>query len=88
MRARYNADLNKTSPTNSYDNVIADQDSIFASAADAEDRRNHVFNERPFCTYRGHTSDVLDINWSKVKRGNWGKDLFDVVLVVNGIINN
>ena len=64
MRTRYNADSNKSSssPTNSYDNVIADQEAIFST----EDKSSHVFNERPFCTYQGHTSDVLDICWAKV----------------------
>lgn len=65
MRTRYNADSTKSSsPTNSYDNVIADQEAIFST----EDRSSHVFNERPFCTYQGHTSDVLDICWAKVRK--------------------
>lgn len=65
MRARYNADAGQksSSPTNSYDNVIAGQLAELNERRD--DRRRHVFNERPFCTYQGHTSDVLDICWSK-----------------------
>ncbi len=75
MRARYNADAQtKSSPTNSYDNVIADQEGVLADLIRGEmagerrdDVNKHVFNERPFCTYQGHTSDVLDICWSKVR---------------------
>ncbi len=25
-----------------------------------------LFATKPFCTYRGHTADVLDLSWSKV----------------------
>lgn len=60
MRNRYNADNVKasSSPTNSYENVISDQ---MAS----EDKSHQVFMDRPFCQYSGHTSDLLDVSWSK-----------------------
>ena len=45
MRNRYNADV-KSSPTNSYENVISDQ---IAS----EDKSHQVFVDSPFCTYSG-----------------------------------
>ena len=57
MRSRYNADHSKSSPTNSYENVISDLAS--------EDKSHQVFMDVPFCQYRGHTSDLLDVSWSK-----------------------
>ena len=32
--------------------------------ADPESR-GHIFMDRPFVTYTGHTSDLLDVSWSK-----------------------
>jgi len=29
------------------------------------DSRGHIFMDRPFVTYTGHTSDLLDVSWSK-----------------------
>lgn len=26
------------------------------------------FMPKPFCTFRGHTADVLDVSWSKVNK--------------------
>lgn len=57
MRNRYNADV-KSSPTNSYENVISEK---IAN----EDKSYQVFVDTPFCSYTGHTSDLLDISWSK-----------------------
>ena len=59
MRNRYNADVkSSSSPTNSYENVILDQ-------MTSEEKSHQVFMERPFCEYSGHTSDLLDVSWSK-----------------------
>lgn len=33
--------------------------------ADTEDR-NVPFRQVPFCKYKGHTADLLDLSWSKV----------------------
>ena len=56
---RYNADVkSSSSPTNSYENVILDQ-------MTSEEKAHQVFMERPFCEYSGHTSDLLDVSWSK-----------------------
>ena len=52
------------SPTNSYENVISDQ--IMASQAEGYNRCNQVFVDTPFASYQGHTSDLLDVSWSKV----------------------
>lgn len=32
---------------------------------DTEDR-NAPFRQVPFCKYKGHTADLLDLSWSKV----------------------
>jgi len=32
------------------------------------------FMPKPFCTFRGHTADVLDVSWSKVSWGRRGRD--------------
>ncbi len=58
--------------------VVAATDVVDAAAADLLDMdaggiyvdpsevlATHVFNERPFCSFQGHTSDVLDMCWSK-----------------------
>ena len=59
MRNRYNADVkSSSSPTNSYENVILDQ-------MTSEEKSHQVFMERAFCEYSGHTSDLLDVSWSK-----------------------
>ena len=29
------------------------------------DTSGHIFMDRPFVTYTGHTSDLLDVSWSK-----------------------
>ena len=63
IRARYNADQQNqkgSSPTNSYDNVLAggelgmlaDLDEVPGMDRDNEMKRRHVFNDRPFCTYK------------------------------------
>lgn len=85
MRTKYNAQ--KTSPTNSYDDVISDENAIKnpsgevggggggaagggseskSEVKDEPENRTPIFHERPFCTYQGHTSDLLDVSWSKV----------------------
>jgi len=62
MRNRYTSDDHvKTSPTNSYENVISDQ----MAAASEADKSYQVFMDRPFASYKGHTSDLLDVSWSK-----------------------
>ena len=52
----------KLSRSNSYENVLAQE------KEGDEVKATRVFNERPFCTYQGHTSEVLDICWSKVRK--------------------
>lgn len=31
------------------------------------DDRSTPFRQRPFCKYKGHTADLLDLSWSKVR---------------------
>ena len=72
MRNRYTSDTYHSaqnsqksgSPTNSYENVISDQ--IMASQAEGNNRSNQIFVDTPFASYKGHTSDLLDVSWSKV----------------------
>ena len=37
-----------------------------ASQAEGSNRSNQVFVDTPFASYQGHTSDLLDVSWSKV----------------------
>ena len=72
MRNRYtfdtyhsaNTSQKSGSPTNSYENVISDQ--IMASQAEGNNKANQIFVDTPFASYKGHTSDLLDVSWSKV----------------------
>jgi len=40
------------------------QDEITEGYLNNPDSRGHIFMDRPFVTYTGHTSDLLDISWS------------------------
>lgn len=64
MRTKYNAE--KVSPTPSQESIV--------SVVSAEDTHSHNMDElsekapfmpKPFCTYTGHASDLLDVAWSK-----------------------
>ena len=33
---------------------------------DGDDDAHAPFMKKPFCIYKGHTGDLLDISWSKV----------------------
>jgi len=65
MRSRCNAD-NKASPTPSQESLVS-QHSVEdpVAMADKESDPRSPFVERPFCTYSAHTSDLLDVSWSK-----------------------
>ncbi|KAK4881029.1 hypothetical protein RN001_004348 [Aquatica leii] len=66
MRSKYNAE--KVSPTPSQESLVshqsADEHSLIIEAL-KEDGNKHIFVSKPFCTYTGHTSDLLDVSWSK-----------------------
>lgn len=64
MRTKYNAEQ-KSSPTPSQESLA----SLTAPPAVPEERPicgpMAPFCPKPFCTYSGHTSDLLDVSWSK-----------------------
>ncbi|KAK9505467.1 hypothetical protein O3M35_009520 [Rhynocoris fuscipes] len=74
MRTKYNAE--KVSPTPSQESIVSQastaaiDDSCGGSSAgslggfELVDHRA-PFMPKPFCTYSGHTSDLLDVSWSK-----------------------
>ena len=70
MRSRCNAD-SKASPTPSQESLVSQHsvdamDPVAALVAEKESDPRSPFVERPFCTYSAHTSDLLDVSWSKV----------------------
>ena len=38
--------------------------------------RNAPFRQVPFCKYKGHTADLLDLSWSKVS-----ENMYTVIMV-------
>ncbi|XP_008552655.1 WD repeat-containing protein 44 [Microplitis demolitor] len=67
MRTKYNAE--KVSPTPSQESLVSQQSmedpNIIASALSEVEGTKSPFMPKPFCTYTGHTSDLLDVSWSK-----------------------
>ncbi|XP_030759816.1 WD repeat-containing protein 44 isoform X2 [Sitophilus oryzae] len=68
MRTKYNAQ--KVSPTPSQESLgshnSADYTNLAALEALSSDEASRIiFMPKPFCTYLGHTSDLLDVSWSK-----------------------
>uniref|UniRef100_A0A1B6FDJ7 WD repeat-containing protein 44 n=2 Tax=Proconiini TaxID=565685 RepID=A0A1B6FDJ7_9HEMI len=63
MRTKYNAE--KVSPTPSQESLVSQQSvedpTLMADLAN----ERAPFMPRPFCTYTGHNSDLLDVSWSK-----------------------
>ncbi|XP_017041844.1 WD repeat-containing protein 44 isoform X2 [Drosophila ficusphila] len=65
MRNKYNADQ-KSSPTPSQESLVSQHSAEEAMAmATAAEKCTGPFMPKPFCTYNGHTSDLLDVSWSK-----------------------
>ncbi|XP_020798511.1 WD repeat-containing protein 44 isoform X3 [Drosophila serrata] len=65
MRNKYNADQ-KSSPTPSQESLVSQHSAEEAIAmATAAEKCPGPFMPKPFCTYNGHTSDLLDVSWSK-----------------------
>ncbi|XP_066993067.2 WD repeat-containing protein 44 isoform X2 [Anabrus simplex] len=67
MRTKYNAE--KVSPTPSQESLVSQHSSEDPNATCAdlkgEEGNRSPFMSKPFCTYTGHTSDLLDVSWSK-----------------------
>ncbi|XP_017878096.1 WD repeat-containing protein 44 [Ceratina calcarata] len=67
MRTKYNAE--KVSPTPSQESLVSQQSmedpNVVASAFNEIEGTKSPFMPKPFCTYTGHTSDLLDVSWSK-----------------------
>ncbi|XP_032596408.1 WD repeat-containing protein 44 isoform X2 [Drosophila grimshawi] len=65
MRNKYNADQ-KSSPTPSQESLVSQHSAEEAIAmATAAEKCTGPFMPKPFCMYNGHTSDLLDVSWSK-----------------------
>lgn len=65
MRTKYNADQ-KSSPTPSQESLVSHHSTSFDEAiAAAAEKTGGPFMPKAFCTYSGHTSDLLDVSWSK-----------------------
>ncbi|KAI5748747.1 hypothetical protein M8J76_001623 [Diaphorina citri] len=64
MRTKYNAE--KVSPTPSQESLVSQQSSEDPNAGyESSHNDRNPFMPKPFCTYVGHTSDLLDVAWSK-----------------------
>uniref|UniRef100_A0A8D0G347 WD repeat-containing protein 44 n=1 Tax=Sphenodon punctatus TaxID=8508 RepID=A0A8D0G347_SPHPU len=68
MRMKYNTE-GRVSPSPSQESLNSsksDTDTGVCSSADEDpDDKNAPFRQRPFCKYKGHTADLLDLSWSK-----------------------
>ncbi|XP_044736392.1 WD repeat-containing protein 44 isoform X2 [Chrysoperla carnea] len=67
MRNKYNAE--KVSPSPSQESLAShhkeESRNFITDDSNEEEKNRHIFMEKPFCTYTGHTSDLLDVSWSK-----------------------
>ncbi|EGV98378.1 WD repeat-containing protein 44 isoform X1 [Cricetulus griseus] len=68
MRMKYNTE-GRVSPSPSQESLSSsksDTDTGACSGTDEDpDDKNAPFRQRPFCKYKGHTADLLDLSWSK-----------------------
>ncbi|KAM9332445.1 LOW QUALITY PROTEIN: WD repeat-containing protein 44 [Pholidichthys leucotaenia] len=69
MRLKYNTE-GRVSPSPSQESLCSSKSdtdpgaSCISEDPDTEDR-NAPFRQVPFCKYKGHTADLLDLSWSK-----------------------
>lgn len=61
MRRRYQME-NEADPISSEQ---AQQEELIKDYLNDPEYSGHIFMDRPFVTYTGHTSDLLDVSWSK-----------------------
>ncbi|CAN9501452.1 unnamed protein product [Ophioblennius macclurei] len=69
MRIKYNTE-GRVSPSPSQESLCSSKsDTDFGASCIPEDPdtedRNAPFRQVPFCKYKGHTADLLDLSWSK-----------------------
>ncbi|XP_062039820.1 WD repeat-containing protein 44 [Lepus europaeus] len=68
MRMKYNTE-GRVSPSPSQESLNSsksDTDTGVCSGTEEDtDDKNAPFRQRPFCKYKGHTADLLDLSWSK-----------------------
>ena len=64
MRNKYNSE--QVSPTPSQESLASHQSiEDLTELATSDDSCKKIFVPKPFCTYSGHSSDLLDVAWSK-----------------------
>ena len=61
MRRRYQVETEGLPVTGE----LRNQDDAIKDYLSDPESAGHIFMERPFVTYTGHTSDLLDVSWSK-----------------------
>ncbi|KFO33936.1 WD repeat-containing protein 44 [Fukomys damarensis] len=68
MRMKYNTE-GRVSPSPSQESLSSsksDTDTgVCGGTEEDPDDKNAPFRQRPFCKYKGHTADLLDLSWSK-----------------------
>lgn len=61
MRTKYNAE--KVSPTPSQESLVSQHSAEDPAMLNDPSNEKAPFMSKPFCTYVGHTSDLLDVSW-------------------------
>eukprot|EP00066_Takifugu_rubripes_P020605 XP_011609871.1 PREDICTED: WD repeat-containing protein 44 [Takifugu rubripes] len=68
MRLKYNTE-GRVSPSPSQESLCSSKSDDHGASSVPEDPetedRNAPFRQVPFCKYKGHTADLLDLSWSK-----------------------
>uniref|UniRef100_H3CXG3 WD repeat-containing protein 44 n=1 Tax=Tetraodon nigroviridis TaxID=99883 RepID=H3CXG3_TETNG len=68
MRIKYNTE-GRVSPSPSQESLCSSKSDDHGTSSVPEDPqtedRNAPFRQVPFCKYKGHTADLLDLSWSK-----------------------
>ena len=74
----------QASPTPSQESLVS-QHSVEdpVAMADKESDPRSPFVERPFCTYSAHTSDLLDVSWSKVTENSISSEISNRADTIN-----